>query len=151
MGHRRVFPADALTVCRTPAYDRNGESPRVQAMRAFLRRSCLITALVGPLLCQAEAAGSLARSLAELAQTGLIEASESGECDGLCLASMKAEVRPGLNLDGAGPSVLVGFPSNPITLAPSTFTPARSRSPGASAFPDATGLRRQARLQTFLF
>jgi hypothetical protein len=119
-------------------------------MRRPLALLCLMAALVAPLLCQAEAADELARSLAELVVPSVLEPSGTDGCTGLCQATMKAEVHPGVGLD-TSPEVPPGAILAAIVPPAPSRRPDGPRAPGSAAWPSDLAPRRQARLQVFLF
>src|SRR4051794_22636292 len=119
-------------------------------MRRFLARSCLFAVLTVPLLCQAEAAEDLARSLAELADRGVIENCDPGD-GGPAFDSLRAERSPGLDLDGSPSRALHGFTT--LVLSPHSTGPAPARSPApvSGSRPPNSTLTRRALLGSFLF
>jgi hypothetical protein len=119
-------------------------------MRRSLALLCLVAALAAPLLCQADAADELARSLAELVVPGVIEPTGADGCAGLCQASMKAEAHPGVGLDTSPEAPPGAILAAIVPPAPSR-RPDGPRAPGSAAWPSDHAPRRQARLQVFLF
>lgn len=124
----------------------------MQAIRRFSTRSCLIVALVGPLLGLSETADGLARSLAELSARGVIEPIESATCDGsgVAGASMKAEAHPGPFIDRDATTGIDGLApvAIPVPRVPSNFAPRRG--PGSARWFASSVASRLAWLQFLL-
>jgi hypothetical protein len=120
----------------------------VQAIPRLLAVPSLLVALAGPLASQAEAAEALARLLAGLVESGVIEPGDPGNVDGGGVVSLKAEPHPG---PGHGRELLAPFggPVFPTAPAPAPdVTRLALLTVHHGAAPDpSTACRRRARLQ----
>jgi hypothetical protein len=125
---------------------------KVQAMRRFATQLSFLALLLGPLVCQADAAEGLTRSLAELVAPNVIEPCEQAEGDGFGIGSIPAEIVDGGSLVDHSAS----SPLDSLLVVPSSPTGCRlslNHSPAlqSSLWPIGPALRRQAGLQVFLF